>query len=374
MATDVLHVDPLSSGGDEIERAIACVNAGGLVAFPTETVYGVAARADLPEAVARLRTLKERGPDKAFTVHVADPEDASSFAVEMPVRARWLSRHAWPGPLTLIVPVANPSATPIAAGLIEKQLAAIYYEQSVGLRCPDDAVARGLLRGVAGPVVAASANEAGRPAPTTGGEVFAGLKGRINLVLDSGPTKYGKASTIVRASGLDYQFIREGVYDEGTVARMATLRLLLVCTGNTCRSPMAAAIAKQLLSERFGCSVQRLADCGIIVSSAGISAGGGMSASPQAVSVLGSRGHDLSTHVSVLLTPELVHQADHVFVMTRVHREAVEEMAPSAAKRVQLLSGMHDILDPIGGDESVYEACAASIEDGLRARLQEVIG
>ena len=371
MKTQVIRMDAQRVDLSALRRAGELLRGGGLVAFPTETVYGVAACADRPEAVARLRDVKHRTSEKAFTVHIALREEAADFVPEFGGMAARLARKGWPGPLTMVVPVSKPSEAPIMAGRPEAAAAAIYYDGTVGLRCPDDSVAFHVLREAGAPVIAASANRAGDPPARSGQEAMAALENAVDMLIDTGQTKYAKPSTIVRVEGERYAVLREGVYDRGIIDRLTQVRFLFVCTGNTCRSPMAAALARQLLAERLGFSPAELADRRIGVDSAGI-AGGVGTAAEYAVRAMARRGIDLSSHFSRGLTGDMVRQADYIFVMTRGQLEAVNRMAPSASDRVGLLLGDEDLADPLGGSEEDYERCAASIERALRARLQEV--
>ena len=336
MATDVIKIGPDFAQGDVIARAAGILSAGGLVAFPTETVYGVGARADLPQAMERLRELKGRSAAKAFTVHIGSREGAVDYAPKMSGLTRRLMRKAWPGPLTLILPVSEEDSPPILEGRDESAREAMYYNGRVGLRCPDDAVAAALLLAVPHPVVAASANLAGNQPPQTGDDVLRELDGRIDLLIDSGRTRYNKASTIVQVNGQNFELVREGVYDARIVERLASLRILFVCSGNTCRSPMAAALAERVLAERLGCHPSDLTARGIVISSAGTSGGYG-GAADHAVTVMARRGLDLSEHASTPLTLERLHQSDYTFAMTRAHRDAIVRMDPTAADRVRLL-------------------------------------
>ncbi len=372
MVTTVIKSDPNGPCTDAVREASEVLRGGGLVAFPTETVYGLGARADHPAAMRRLRAVKTREAGKAFTVHIAAREDARQFVPTFSGMAARLARKAWPGPLTLILTVDDPSSTPVMEGKNGAVAAAMYYDNTIGLRCPDDPLAQGMLRAVAAPVVAASANLAGEPAPFTGHEVLKTLGGAIDLVVDAGRTKYAKPSTIVRVTGSSFEVVREGVYDSGSVARMTTVRLLFVCTGNTCRSPMAARWAQHMLAERLQCRPEDLLDRGVIVTSAGTSGGFG-GASPLALEVMRKRGVDLSDHASTALTPELVHQADYIFAMTRDHRDAILRMNPTAESKTRLLLDDDDVSDPMGGSAENYERCAQTVERGLRARLQEVV-
>ena len=183
-------------------------------------------------------------------------------------------------------------------------------------------------------------------------------------------------STIVRVTGSSYEVVREGVYDAGIVERLSTVRLLFVCTGNTCRSPMAAGLAEQMLADRLGCRRSELRARGVVVQSAGTSGRGG-GASAHAHEVIAKRGIDLSDHVSTALSAETVQQADYAFVdvfaMTEAHRETILQLAPSAGPKVMLLLAGEDVRDPMGSGVEEYERCAQAIERGLRARLQEVI-
>lgn len=356
-----------------VEQAVETLDAGGLVAFPTETVYGLAARADLPDALEKLRLVKSRQDKRPFTVHIGSRSDAFSFVPQIKGVASRLIRKGWPGPLTLILPVDDPCSAPVVANLDDSVAAAMYFEGTIGLRCPDDPVAVQILRYTHGPVVASSANVAGAEAPQCGMDVLRDLDGRIDLLIDGGRTKYAKPSTIVRVVGSGYKVVREGVLDAGIIERMSKLRILLVCTGNTCRSPMAEGVAGKILAARLGCGVGELAGRGVEVRSAGTSGGGGGGASPHAVTVMARRGIDLSGHASKALTADMVHEADLIFTMTRSHRDRVLGLVPLAQERVFLLLGDRDVQDPIGGSEEEYEQCAKAIEEGLTVRLQEVM-
>ncbi len=178
-------------GGDRdaLARAAGLLAGGGLVAFPTETVYGLGARADNDAAVAAIFAAKGRPGDHPLIVHVADLAHAAQFAAELPEVAQRLMQRLWPGPLTLIVPRAPGIATAAAGG-----------HSSIGLRCPAHPVAQALLAaahqlGVPG-VAAPSANRFGRISPTRAAHVAAEF-GEELLVLDGGPCELGIESAIV---------------------------------------------------------------------------------------------------------------------------------------------------------------------------------
>lgn len=203
-----------AAGLAEAARRLA---AGRLVAFPTETVYGLGARADAAAAVAAVYAAKGRPADHPLIVHLAEAGDAAGFAQDWPPLAARLAAAFWPGPLTLIVP-RRPGIAGDAAG----------GQPSIGLRCPDHPAARALLRaaralGVPG-VAAPSANAFGRVSPTTADHVaeeFAALGAEALLILDGGPCAVGIESTIVDLSRGHAVLLRPGMLGAEALAAVA---------------------------------------------------------------------------------------------------------------------------------------------------------
>lgn len=372
MAAKTINVAQEEGYWSGIREAAAVLNDGGVVVFPTETVYGVAARADRSDALQRLREAKNRSSDRPFTIHIPRRSDAERYVPDLGSYARRFIRKGWPGPLTLIMRTETPEATPIAADIEPAAVEAIYHDNSVGLRCPDNHVARDLLSETLGPVVAASANPRGHKAPRTAQEASQGLNGVADLVLDGGAARYNKPSTIVRVNDDGYEVVREGVYDDRMLRGLLKLSILFVCTGNTCRSPMAAGLARYAIATRLGCDVGALGDRDIEIDSAGTFARSGGPPSESAVSVLKARGIDISDHGAQPLTVELIQRADHIFAMTASHREAVVRMETSAAERTTTLLLDGEIADPFGDAPEVYAKCADTIEDAIKKRLTEV--
>ena len=355
-----------------VREAAGVLDHGGLVVFPTETVYGVAARADRPDAMRRLRKTKQRSDDKPFTLHIPSRTVALSYVGQPGTVAERLMKKGWPGPLTLVLSMDDPTSAPAAAELDRDTIDALYHDKTVGLRCPDQPFATDLLRETGGPVVAASANRAGRKAARTAAQAAKELNGDVDLILDGGRARYSKPSTIVRVDGDGYELIRAGVFDKRMIDDMLAVSVLLVCTGNTCRSPMARGIASKLLAEKVGCTPDELPGRRIHVLAAGTFAGSGVPPSANAVEVMRRRGIDIAAHESQPLTVELIRQADRIYVMTAGHRETVLETDPSAADRTATLLPDGDVTDPIGGDVAIYERCADAIESALKERLTEV--
>ncbi|MCX8177555.1 MAG: L-threonylcarbamoyladenylate synthase [Candidatus Bathyarchaeota archaeon] len=197
--TLVFKVNPDSPEDDLISQAASIIRRGGLVAFPTETVYGLGADALNPTAVSALFEAKMRPRDNPPIVHVGSIEDVYKLAENVPDKAFRLMEFLWPGPLTIILKRSRLVPDVTAAGL-----------DTIAVRMPRHSVALALIRKSGSPIAAPSANLAGRPSPTTAQHVLEDLEGRIDAILDAGPTHIGVESTVLDMTVDPPQILRPG--------------------------------------------------------------------------------------------------------------------------------------------------------------------
>lgn len=197
--TVVLAVDAQRPDAGTIAKAAACLRGGGLVAFPTETVYGLGVHALDPSAVRKLFEAKARPAHDPLIVHVPSLADARELVMGLPPEAEALAAGFWPGPLTIVLLKSRLVPDEVTAGL-----------PSVAIRVPSHPVAQALLRASRVPIAAPSANLFSRPSPTRAAHVVADLDGRIDMVLDGGPTRVGVESTVVDLTGPLPSVLRPG--------------------------------------------------------------------------------------------------------------------------------------------------------------------
>jgi L-threonylcarbamoyladenylate synthase len=205
--TRVLRVDPESPDPRAIGEAVCVFRGGGLVVFPTETVYGLGARALDDEAVARIFSAKGRPFAHPVIAHVAGEPEAMALAAEWTDAASRFARAFWPGPLTLVVPRAAGVPSRIGGG-----------GESIAIRAPGHGVARALLLALGEPIAAPSANRYQALSPTCAAHVLAGLDGVVDLVLDGGASEGGIESTVIDVRGDEVAILRPGGIDRDALS------------------------------------------------------------------------------------------------------------------------------------------------------------
>jgi len=365
----VLDVSAAEDPRDLVHRAVQTLAEGGLVAFPTETVYGLAASALNADAVQRLYDVKGRKSGQAFTLAIRSVEEALDFAPCMSPLAVRLARRCWPGPITLVVDDDHPDS--LVGRLPENVRKLVVPSGSLGMRVPAHELIMNVMRLAVGPLVLTSANRSGEPEALTGADVVKSLGDDVGLVLDDGRCKFSQPSSVVRVRGQSFQILRNGVIVDATLRRLASFILLFVCTGNTCRSPMAEALMRKRFADRLGCRLTDLEERGVMVMSAGIAAMAGGHATPEADQAVRAWGVDLAHHESQPLSDRLMRFADTILTMTRGHRDAILSQWPDAASRISLVaSNNSDIGDPIGGPPELYQRCAEQIDQQLADWMQ----
>ncbi len=234
MSTIVLDVRDPESLPELLARAAAVLRGGGLVAFPTETVYGLGANALDATAVARIFTAKGRPANNPVIVHVAETSEAMRVASDWPVEAEQLAARFWPGPLTLVLPRRPEVPNEATAG-----------GPTVAVRLPAHSIARELIRLAGVPIAAPSANRSNRLSPTLARHVLDDLDGRIDLLLDGGPTTGGIESTVLDVSRHPARLLRPGLIEPATLeAVIGPIERSVILLSNEAALPSPGLLAR----------------------------------------------------------------------------------------------------------------------------------
>lgn len=357
----------LQTTDDPSDAVHACVQTlveGGVVCIPTETVYGLAASALNESAVEHLYKIKGRDDSSPIAISVPSRDAAEDFHCEVSGLARRLTHRCWPGPLTVAVPCPiDRSAVGQLPASVQSRI--IGEHGCVGFRVADHRVVAHIHRFLAAPLLLTSANLSGAKNVCEAGSIDSSVLDQVPLLLDDGPTRYGGPSTVARVLGNRMKILREGVIERAAMNQFVKPVIAVVCTGNTCRSPMAETLFREKLSQKLGC------EDAVRVLSAGVAAAAGSGASPQAVEVMGNRGLDLTGHASRPLDESVMNVADLVLTLTRGHRAAILAAWPNMHDRVfTLRRDGGDVSDPVGMPTEVYEQCAQQIESELDSWIE----
>lgn len=354
MKTEVIEVHPQFPDPKKIAYCAGIIRKGGLVVFPTETVYGIAADFSNEAAMKRLREVKRRAEDKPFSILISQAELISNYTFMTQTPLYKMIDAYWPGPLTVVVPAKEPDKT-------------------IGVRMPDHPIALRLAQESQCTIAAPSANCEGNDPPSTCQEALRDLDGLVDAAIDGGPAKIGISSSVVDFSRGNPVLLREGVIRQEDVDRAVKRKtILFVCTGNSCRSVMAEYLLKSMTAGRDNMTI--------------VSAGTGVflqtTASAETIAILKEEGIDASRHLSQPIHTILLKKSDLIIVMTRNHRQQVLERVPEVEKRVYLLREFVnappgsqtdlDVMDPIGQPHYAYKECYAIIKEAMH-KIAELV-
>lgn len=370
MSTEIIDLEKVEDARDVVHRIVEFLSAGKLVALPTETVYGIAASALQPAAVSRLRELKSRDGDHPFALAIRSGDECKDYVPDMSPLALRLSRRIWPGPVTLVLP--NTHKDSVVFQLDPAVQKAVSPNGTIGIRVSPNEILEQVLSLTAGPLTLTSANFAGDD-PAVDDQGLDQLDGHVDLIIKAGKTHFGSPSTVVEVNGQAIRILRDGVVDKAAIDQLGGFIGVVVCTGNTCRSPMGEALFKQQVAATIGCDADELENHGITIVSAGIAAGPGAPAADQSISVMKQYNMDISEHQSRPVTARLANYADVILTMTNGHRNAIVSQWPTLDSRVRTIrSDGGDISDPIGSPIPVYQACAEQIESCVREWVSKI--
>ncbi|MBD3675327.1 MAG: Sua5/YciO/YrdC/YwlC family protein [Planctomycetaceae bacterium] len=322
-----------------------------------------------PAAIERMAGNLKAG--QHLCLCVAGYHQALDYLEEISDMGRRLMTRCWPGGLQLEVPVDLPF------GLLEGLPSSTQQRLSMGRRLrllsPKSQFIRDLQKLLSGPLVLTSPVPVAKVSATSPPSGDEELPAGCDFCVETGPCHSTQGPTIVELKKDDWSVVQPGMLTRAFLKQMTGTSYLFVCTGNTCRSPMAEGLFRKMLAEKLQCETSDLPEKGYLVGSAGVSAGNGYPASPEAVQLLLDEGVNIGDHTSRQLSEELLDQTDHILTLTNSHRQAILMSRPDLEGKIRLLSPEgRDVSDPIGGGLAEYEACKSEIESYLKLLLDEI--
>ncbi|MFM1873389.1 MAG: Low molecular weight protein-tyrosine-phosphatase YwlE [Planctomycetota bacterium] len=336
---------------EHVAAATTLLRAGANCVIPTETGYALAAAATDAAAVARAAALVDQ-PSEAAALSFADHTAVVAACGPLPERLRRLAERYWPGPLALAW--RAPSGTECRAGV------------------PGHEFPRALAQALGGSLALFALHRADGPAVVGAEEVERLPALTAVTIFDGGKAPLGDAGAAVRLDGDRLLVEREGILSAVELLEAAAEHVLFVCTGNTCRSPLAEVLARDLVARRLGVRSDEVLARGWSFGSAGTHTCDGMPASENGVLAAHEVDLDLTGHASRELDRALVARADRIYCLSRSHRQALLAAAPQAAPKVELLRpDGRDVADPYGGDLDEYRHTRDDIRAALGKRIAE---
>ncbi len=339
--TEIIKIEneKTTNYGREIAMVVNCLEKGGLVILPTETVYGIAARKDMPESVKKLLKLRNSPEEKNLTIVIGNLDQLKRYVKIIAPSTKRIVEKFMPGPITIV-----------------------FDYEDIGIRLPDNYFTQQVLSRCNFPVVLPSANLSGEPPKYTGVEAIKEFNGKVDIIVDGGSTKFKTSSTVIRSSFGLLRELRKGPLDFNFIRKTAKITILFVCTGNTCRSPLAEIFLKSILAKKYETQIDKLKDFGFDVLSCGIATWEGLRANSSAIEIAKKYNLDLYPHMTMQINTKICKESDIIYCMTEEHVAYVIKLSPQDILKVRKLrSDGDDIKDPALGTYREYEQCALTI-------------